>query len=97
MIEFFVKRPVTTVMFIMIFVVLGIVSFSNLSVEEMPKVEFPIVSVSVTYPGATPYEVETQVVKKIEEEVSEISEIKKIKSNCYDGLGVVLIEFLLES
>ena len=97
MIEFFVKRPVTTVMFIMIFVVLGIVSFSNLSVEEMPKVEFPIVSVSVTYPGATPYEVETQVVKKIEEEVSEISEIKKIKSNCYDGLGVVLIEFLLEA
>lgn len=97
MVEFFVKRPVTTVMFILIFVVMGIVSMGNLSIEEMPKVEFPIVSVETVYPGATPYEVETQVVKKIEDAVSEISEIKKIQSNCYDGMGLVMIEFFLSA
>ncbi|MFA5362409.1 MAG: efflux RND transporter permease subunit [Candidatus Omnitrophota bacterium] len=97
MIEFFVKHRVTTIMFILVFVVLGLYSYSNLLVEETPKMDFPIVTVSVTYPGATPLEVETLVVKKIEDAVAEISEIKNIKSRAYDSLGFVSIEFLIEA
>ncbi len=97
MIEFFVKRPVTTIMFVLVFVVLGIVSFSNILVEKTPKVDFPIVTVSVTYPGATPLEVETLVVNKIEDAVAEISEIEKIRSQSYDSFGYVYVEFLLSA
>ncbi|MDD5194678.1 MAG: efflux RND transporter permease subunit [Candidatus Omnitrophica bacterium] len=97
MIEFFVKHRVTTIMFVLVFVVLGIFSYNNLLVEKTPKMDFPIVTVSVTYPGATPLEVETLVVKKIEDAVSEISEIKRMKSRSYESLGYVFIEFLLSA
>lgn len=97
MIEFFVKHRITTIMFVLVFVVLGIYSYSNLLVEKTPKMDFPIVTVSVTYPGATPLEVETLVVKKIEDAVAEISEIKRIKSQAYESLGFVSIEFLIEA
>jgi HAE1 family hydrophobic/amphiphilic exporter-1 len=97
MIEYFVKHKVTTIMFVLVFVVLGIYSYSNILVEKLPKVDYPIVTVSVEYPGATPLEVETLVVKKVEDAVSEISEIKKIKSKSYDSLGFVSIEFLLSA
>ena len=97
MIEYFIKHKVTTVMFVLVFVVLGLFSYSNLMIEKTPKVDFPIVTVSVTYPGATPLEVETLVVKKIEDAISEISEIKKIKSQSYDSFGYIFVEFLLSA
>ena len=95
MIEGFVKRPATTVIFVAFFVVLGLVSYFNLNLERTPSIDFPLVTVKVVYPGATPEEVEVQVVKKVEDAVSEISEIKKITSKAYENYGFVLIEFLL--
>lgn len=93
MIEFFVKRPVTTIMFVLVFVVLGIVSFMELPIEETPKVALPIVTITTVYPGATPAEVETQVIDKIEDKVSELAGIDKIRSESYENLGFVYIEF----
>ncbi len=97
MIEYFVKHKFTRVILVLVFVVLGLFSYSNLMIEKTPKVDFPIVTVSVTYPGATPLEVETLVVKKIEDAISEISEIKKIKSQSYDSFGYIFVEFLLSA
>ncbi|MFA5187495.1 MAG: efflux RND transporter permease subunit [Patescibacteria group bacterium] len=97
MIGFFVKHRITTIMFVLVFVVLGVYSYANLPIEKTPKMDFPIVTVSVTYPGATPLEVETLVVKKIEDVVAEISEIKKIKSQAYESLAYISIEFLIEA
>ncbi len=97
MIEFFVKRPVTTVMFIAVFVVLGFVSYFNLRTDSTPQVDFPIVTVKAVYPGATPLEVETLVINKIEDAVAELSEIKQLKSQSFDNFGFVSIEFLLSA
>lgn len=97
MIEFFVRHKITTIMFVLVFVVLGIFSYANLLIEKSPKVDFPIVTVSVAYPGATPVEVETLVVKKIEDAISEVSEIKKIKSRSFDSYGYIMVEFLLSA
>ncbi len=97
MIEFFVRRPITTMMFVAVFVVLGVVSIFNLRIEKSPQIDFPIVTVTVTYPGATPLEVETLVANKIEDAVAELSEIKKIQSYSYENFGYILIEFLLSS
>jgi HAE1 family hydrophobic/amphiphilic exporter-1 len=97
MIEFFIKRPVTTIMFVSVFVVLGIFSFFNLKMEKQPKIDFPIVTVSLVYPGATPHEIETSIINKVEDAISEISEVKKIRSAAYDNFGYVFIEFLLSA
>ena len=95
MIEFFVRRPVTTIVFVLFFMILGIVSYFNLFIESTPKIDFPIVTISVEFPGATPVEVETQVVKKIEDAVAELSEIDKITSKSYESFGMVIVEFNL--
>ncbi|MCD4781760.1 MAG: efflux RND transporter permease subunit [Candidatus Omnitrophica bacterium] len=97
MIEFFVKRPVTTTMFILLFVVLGLVSYTNLNIESTPRIDFPIVTVKTIYAGATPLEVETLVNDKIEDQVAELSEIKTIESFAYEGMGLVMVEFLLSA
>lgn len=97
MIDIFVKRPATTIIFIAIFMVMGFVSIGNLIVEDTPKIEFPIVTVQTVYGGASPEEIETQILKKIEDAVSEISQIKKVTSEARDSFGVVVIEFLIES
>ena len=77
--------------------IMGIVSIGNLIIEPMPKVEFPLVTITTVYPGASPIEIETQIIKKIEDAVSEISQIKSVKSDAKDSVGVVLIEFLIEA
>ena len=97
MIEYFVKRPATTVMLSLFFVLLGIVSFFELNVEQSPRIDFPLVVINVTYPGASPLEVESQTLRKIEDSVVEISEIKKMESRAFDSFGYVLVEFLLSA
>lgn len=91
----FIKRPAMTIAFIFFFIVLGCVSYFNLGIEDTPSIDYPLVSVKVVYAGATPSEIESQVVKPIEEAISELSEIKKVQSRCYDSLGYVIIEFNL--
>ncbi|MCK5884203.1 MAG: efflux RND transporter permease subunit [Bacteriovoracaceae bacterium] len=97
MIETFVKKPAMTIMLIMVFVVMGMVSYFNLIQERTPKVEFPMVTVDLVYAGASPIEIESQLVKKVEDAVSEISDIKSIKSFVFENFGRVLIEFKLSA
>jgi HAE1 family hydrophobic/amphiphilic exporter-1 len=93
MIRLFIHRPAMTVMFVLIFVVLGLVSSQNMVIERTPKLDFPIVTVKTVYDGASPEEIETQIIKKVEDAVAEISEIKKIISYAYENYGLVMLEF----
>lgn len=97
MIETFVKRPAMTIVFILVFVVMGLFSYKNLIIEATPKIEYPIVSVQMPYPGATPLEVETQVLTKVEDAVAEISEIKKMKATAFESFGQLMIEFEIKA
>lgn len=95
MISFFVKHPVTTSILVLFFVILGVVSYFNLIIERTPKIDFPIVTITVEFSGATPTEVESQVVNKIEDSVAELSEIDKLHSKSYENVGSVMVEFKL--
>jgi len=97
MIELFIRRPAMTIMFVAVFMVLGYVSIGKMIIEPTPKVEFPLVTVETIYPGASPDEIETQILKKIEDAVSEVSMIKSMKSDARENYGIVLIEFLIEA
>ena len=97
MLNLFIKRPAMTIVFILIFMIMGIVSIGNLIIEPSPKVEFPLVTIQTTYAGASPSEIETQIIKKVEDAVAEISQIKSIKSDAKDSVGVTLIEFYIEA
>lgn len=93
MIKLFVKRPAMTLMFVLVFVIMGIVSFNDLIIEQSPKMDFPFVTIRTFYSGASPEEIESQIIKKLEDAVAEISQIKEIQSFCYESFGLIFIEF----
>ncbi len=95
MLKFFVRRPVTTLMFVLFWVVLGLVSFPKMNIERTPAIDFPIVTSTFVYPGAAPAEMESQILKRAEDAISEVSELKSLTSYGYENSGMVLAEFNL--
>ncbi len=95
MLKFFVRRPITTLMFVLFWVVLGLVSFPKMNIERTPSLDFPIVTSTFIYPGAAPAEMESQIVKRAEDAISEVSELKSLTSYLYENSAMVLAEFNL--
>lgn len=88
-----VEHPVLAVMLNLVFVFLGIVSFSTLKMDLFPEVEVPIVTVRTIWRGAAPQEIESQITKEIEDAVTTISGIDTIKSYSLDSVSIVTITF----
>ena len=95
MLKFFIRKPVTTIMFVLFFVILGLVSFPKMNIERTPSVDFPYVTVTFVYPGASSAEIESQVVKKAENAMSEIAGVKKITAQVFENSAYVISEFNL--
>ena len=94
--ELCIRRPVFATMLVMLFVVLGAMSYMRLGVDLYPNVDFPIASISTTLKGASVEEVETRVTKPIEEGVNQIQGIDELSSQTKEGLSRVLVQFQLE-
>lgn len=95
MLNFFVKRPITTLMFVLFWVVLGLVSFPKMNIERTPSLDFPMVTATFVYPGAEPAEIESQVIKKAEDAIAEVAGLKKLTSRAFENGGYVMAEFHL--
>ncbi len=95
MYKFAINRPITTLMGIMLFIVFGLISYKSMPVNLFPNVDFPVVSIETTYYGADASTVETKVTDKLEEAVSGIDGIKKLKSTSYNGFSSIIIQFEL--
>ena len=91
-----VERPVLATMLVIVFVVLGFFSFAGLRVELYPDVEFPVVSITTTYPGAGPEEVEVQVTEPIEDAVSNIANLDELTSFSRENISIVIMQFDLD-
>lgn len=95
MLNFFVRRPITTLMFVLFWVVLGLVSFPKMNIERTPSLDFPMVTATFVYPGAEPAEIESQVIKKAEDAIAEVAGLKKLTSRAFENGGYVMAEFNL--
>jgi hydrophobic/amphiphilic exporter-1 (mainly G- bacteria), HAE1 family len=91
--ELSIKRPTLVVVVFTVLAVLGIFSYLQLNYELLPKMSVPVVTVTTIYPGASPYEVENNVSKIIEDAVSGIDKIDNVRSSSFEGLSLVIIEF----
>lgn len=91
-----IKRPVFATMLVLVLVVLGIVSYPGIGVDLMPKVDFPMVSVTTQLKGASSEIMDIDVTDKIEEVVNTINGVKTITSTSSEGNSVISIEFVLE-
>lgn len=91
-----IKRPVFTSMILMAIVVFGLISFTRVGIDLLPRVEFPVITIISVLPGADPETLETTVTDAIEEAVATISGIKHLRSTSSDNVSQVIIEFDLD-
>jgi HAE1 family hydrophobic/amphiphilic exporter-1 len=91
--ELSIKRPTLVVVVFTVIAVLGVFSYFQLNYELLPKMSIPVVVVQTVYPGASPYEVENNVSKIIEDAVSGIDKIDAVSSRSYESMSLVIIEF----
>ena len=91
-----VKRPVFATVLILSLTVIGAFSFTRLSVDRFPKIDFPTITVTTIQPGAAPEQIETEITDKIEEGVNTISGIDDLRSISSEGISQVIISFLLD-
>ncbi|MGH9915895.1 MAG: efflux RND transporter permease subunit, partial [Pyrinomonadaceae bacterium] len=94
--EICVRRPVFATMIILALTVVGIFSFFTLGVDLFPKIDLPTVTVTVTNPGSSPTEIETDITDKIESSVNTISGIDELRSTSVEGVSQVFITFVLD-
>ncbi|MBP5364083.1 MAG: efflux RND transporter permease subunit [Alphaproteobacteria bacterium] len=95
MLKFFVRRPITTLMFVLVWVLLGLVAYPRMNIERTPSLDFPMVTATFVYPGASSDEIESQVIKKAEDAISEVPGIKHITSRIFENGGYIMTEFNL--
>ena len=92
-----IHRPLPAVMLFVALCIAGLYAFSQLAVSRFPDIAFPMVSVSVTLPGAAPSQLETEVTRKIENAVATLNGVKRTISSVTEGLSTTFIEFHLET
>jgi len=90
-----IRRPVFAAVISLLLVALGVMAFTRLTVRELPNIDPPIVSVSVSYPGASAAVVETRITQILEDALAGIEGIRTIESRSRNGRADVTIEFNL--
>lgn len=90
-----IRRPIPTLVLFLLLTIVGIQSFLKLPVNANPRVDFPVVTVSIAQAGAAPAELETQVTRRVEGAISGLAGIRHIQSTIGDGLSTTTVEFQL--
>ncbi len=91
-----IRNPVAPVLLFVVLIVLGMMSFTKLPVTRFPNIDIPIVAVTVSDPGVAPSELETQVAKRVEDAVTNVTGVKNVTTNLTEGTSTTIIEFRLE-
>jgi len=93
--EISVKRPVFIVMIVIAILTLGLIGYSRMAVELVPNVEFPTITITTVYRGASSEEIENLVSRPIEDSLAAVEGIEKISSTSSEGMSVVNVQFNL--
>lgn len=90
-----IKNPVFAWMLMAALIIFGLISYGQLGVSQLPDVDFPIVSVNLTWEGAAPEVMETDVVDIVEDSLMSIEGVREVSSSVRQGTASVTIEFEL--
>ena len=91
-----IRQPVFIAMLMLALIVVGFVGYSRLSVDLIPNINPPYVSVTTIYPGASPDEIQTTISEPLEEAVSSLNGVKNVTSSSSENVSQILVEFNLE-
>ena len=92
--EISIKRPALVIVIFTVLGILGMLSYSRLNYNLLPKFEAPVMTILTQYPGAAAGEVETSVTKKLEDALSSLENLDKIQSTSQEGVSIIIIQLL---
>ena len=92
-----IRRPLPALMLFFVLCVAGLWGFHALPIARFPDIAFPMVTVQVDLPGASPSQLETEVARKVEDAVATIEGVKRVMSTVTEGSSNTAIEFVLET
>lgn len=91
--EYSLRRPVTTFMIFLSFILIGLIASRLLPLEFFPEMKYPYININIPYPNATPEEIERQITRPVEEVLATVSDIKRMVSNSSENSCGISIEF----
>lgn len=93
--ELSINRPVLATVLVLIIVIFGVIGYTSLAVREYPNVDNPIITVSVSYPGANAEVIENQITEPLEQNINGIPGIRSLMSQSSQGRSRITVEFEL--
>ncbi|WP_022669290.1 efflux RND transporter permease subunit [Desulfospira joergensenii] len=92
-IGFAIRKPVTVAVGVIMTMMFGLIGIQKLPVQLTPDVETPEITVNTTWYGATPYEIEKEIIEKQEKVLKGLRGLTKMESSSYNGLGTITLSF----
>lgn len=89
----FVENPVKVAVAVLMVALFGVISLFRLPIQLTPEVQVPMLTVETRWPGASPEEIEREIVQEQEEQLKSVESLVKLSSECQDSLGRVILEF----
>lgn len=93
--ELSIRRPVLSTVFMLIIFILGMIGYTYLGVREYPNIDNPVITVSVSYPGANAEIIESQITEPLEQNINGIPGIRSLVSSSSQGSSNITVEFEL--
>ncbi|MFC1746310.1 efflux RND transporter permease subunit [Candidatus Riflebacteria bacterium] len=91
--RFGVRWPVTTSMIFISFILLGLVAYSRVGLDLMPEMEIPTITITTSYKGAGPQEIEKRITKILEGHISTVPKIDRVTSISMEEMSVITVMF----
>ncbi len=91
--NFSVKKPVVTIVILMMLMAVGLLALTKLKVNQIPDVEMPLLAIDITYPGASPDAVEREVLNRVEKALQSVNGIKELRGTAFEGNANILVFF----
>jgi len=88
-----VKRPVATTMVFLVIIILGFMGLRFLPIDLLPSIEYPILSISTSYPNVGPEEIENIITDRVENAVASVPNLEEVRSSSNEGNSRVTLEF----
>ena len=91
--NFSVKKPVVTIVILLMLMAVGLMALKKLKVNQIPDVDMPLLVIDINYPGASPDTVEREVLNRVEKALQSVNGIKDLRGTANEGNANMLVFF----
>jgi HAE1 family hydrophobic/amphiphilic exporter-1 len=88
-----IELPVTTAVGVILILLFGFIALARIPIQLTPTVEKPLVTITTLWPGATPYEVEREIIEEQEEQLKSVQGLLKMESESMENMGRITLTF----